>query len=42
MSLCIKSFLHQRLFGSSFIPLFPPFRKAFEKIIIQNIADFQQ
>ncbi len=42
MFLCTKLFLRQRSFGSGFIPLFPPLRKALEEIIIQNIADFQQ
>ena len=42
MYLCTKSSIHQQLFGSGFIPLFPPFRKAFEEIIIQQIANFQQ
>lgn len=42
MSLCIKSFLPKWLFGSGFVFLLPPFRKAFEEIIIQNVADFQQ
>ena len=41
-SLCIKSFLHQRLFGNGFATLFSPFRETLEKIIIQDIADFQQ
>lgn len=42
MFLCTKLFLRQRSFGSGFIPLFPPLRKAFEEIIIQQIANFQQ
>ena len=42
MSLCIKSFLPKWLFGSSFVSLLPPFRKALKEIIIQNVADFEQ
>ena len=42
MSLCIKSFLPKWLFGSSFVSLFSPLRKALKEIIIQNVADFQQ
>ncbi len=42
MSLCIKSFLPKWLFGSSFVSLLPPFRKALKEIVIQNVADFQQ
>ena len=42
MSLCIKSFLPKWLFGSSFVSLLPPLRKALKEIIIQNVADFQQ
>jgi hypothetical protein len=42
MSLYIKSFLPKWLFGSDFVSLLPPFRKALKEIIIQNVADFEQ
>lgn len=42
MSLCTKSFLLKWLFGSGFVPLLPPFRKALKEIVIQQIADFKQ
>ena len=38
----LKSFLLKWLFGSRFVPLFPPLRKALKEIVVQQIADFEQ
>ena len=42
MSLCTKLFHRKWLFGSDFVPLLPPLRKALKEIVIQQIADFEQ
>ena len=42
MSLCTKLFHRKWLFGSDFVPLLPPIRKALKEIVVQQIADFEQ